>query len=268
MGEFVQYVALKRPETRDLADGRVTLRAVVEGVADWGFFEIMPMQRLPRFEHLLDELEDHATRTLLGIHVEDSDYAYVTGRGVDLRKWALLINPELAGDSEAADWAVKHCIDEAGEEEWRRWAAERLSSWSRVAPQTVASAAVLDVVTQHWTPAEEGVEQILAAVGLPSPFAAALAPYEEALLISDRGTKVVGQHRIDVATAPYVFGVGRGFVGIWARGRKGPPIARFPHTDEGLRAAQQEWLRLIAPESPSSKRRFWPRRNRGPRSSS
>jgi hypothetical protein len=102
---------------------------------------------------------------------------------------------------------------------------------------------------------------------LPSPFQAVLAPYEEAIGISDRGTKVVGRHRIDVAQAPYLFGVGRGFVGIWARDRKGPPIARFPNTDEGLRAAHEEWLRLIAPEvSTRLKRGFWLRPSKRPRS--
>ncbi|MGQ0668721.1 MAG: zinc ribbon domain-containing protein [Actinomycetota bacterium] len=43
----------------------------------------------------------------------------------------------------------------------------------------------------------------------------------------------------------YLLGYGKDFFGIWDRQAPGPPIARFPRTDEGWRAA---WLRFSADE--------------------
>ncbi len=43
----------------------------------------------------------------------------------------------------------------------------------------------------------------------------------------------------------YLLGYGRDFFGLWDRQSPGPPVERFPRTDEGWRAA---WLAFVAKE--------------------
>jgi hypothetical protein len=97
VGEFVQYIALNRLEIPETSNRRLSLRPVLETEAGWVFVEVVPMQDLAALGNLIGELADALTPALIAIHVEDSDYAYVTGRGAELEEWALLINPELAG---------------------------------------------------------------------------------------------------------------------------------------------------------------------------
>jgi hypothetical protein len=47
----------------------------------------------------------------------------------------------------------------------------------------------------------------------------------------------------------YLLGYGLSFFGIWDRERPGPPVSRYPRTDEGWRAA---WLAFAAEEPDSS----------------
>ncbi len=47
----------------------------------------------------------------------------------------------------------------------------------------------------------------------------------------------------------YLLGYGRDFFGIWDRQNPGPPVSRFPRTDEGWRAA---WLAFSATEPHSA----------------
>jgi hypothetical protein len=69
----------------------------------------------------------------------------------------------------------------------------------------------------------------------PSAAPSVAGPSDEALQYSHSGRR-------------YLLGYGRDFFGIWDRQRPGPPIARFPRTDEGWR---QAWL-MFAAEEPYS----------------
>ncbi|MEW6058603.1 MAG: hypothetical protein AB1551_00410 [Actinomycetota bacterium] len=68
-------------------------------------------------------------------------------------------------------------------------------------------------------------------VSLPPPPAASAGP-DEVLQYTHSGRR-------------YLLGMGRDCFGIWDRQQPGPPIARFPRTDDGWR---QAWLRFAAEE--------------------
>jgi hypothetical protein len=166
--------------------------------------------------------------------VEQSSYSYISAMGGGELSGRAVLNRHLAGDFADGLNILRACQDLFGTDQWEPLAATALSSWS--ASYQAASEAVRleEILSYQWMDALEGLDRLLAALGLPPSTAlASSAAFGEARHVTEFGGTMIRGISIRFEELPLVMGDGTDFLGVWDRANPGTPIARFPPTSEG-----------------------------------
>ena len=196
-------------------------------------------------ENLLETASADADDSALVAWIEDSDFAYVATANHGRVVARLLLNPRTADDYREGVEALSKIEGQFGPSSPEDRAAESLAAWSSLAPRQVGAEAVIQILEKEWLFAEEGVGELLEALGLGQPEYRPPAGFEEVGYLWRSGKAWRGRRSIDIAKQRYVRGKGRGFYGIWDRERPGPPIKRFRDTSEGREEVYREWAKLV-----------------------
>ncbi len=160
-----------------------------------------------------------------------------------------LLNADLAsGSSEGVRAQERTRHPHEGGEGWRERAAIALISWARDAPRRPDLPELMGILQKHWTPIDLGVDRLFQVFGLSWPLDPGSSgdQFEGAWKDPwDEGIEVIGGMPVDLAEERFVIGEGAEFWGIWDRHYPGPPVKRFPHSEDGKLLARFEWVALV-----------------------
>jgi hypothetical protein len=220
-----------------MVPGGSSVRDVLEG---WSYVLLNESLPLPT----LEEATIEAARTLeaptLATHVQDSDFAYVVATRPDSSTTQLVLNAEDAAAYAEGVWALVQSRKGADSTDWRSWASNQMSEWSRLTPRQLSPGSVRALIVRRWDFAEQGLDSLLERMGLI--VATVRSDFEGALHILDSGNVGRRGKKLRVPDLRFVLGSGSDFIGIWDRESPGPPLGRFTFSE--YRKAYAEWFRL------------------------
>lgn len=241
--------------SKELSDPQLTIQLQPDGIrrlgsrSGWSFYRTRRAILPARLEREMSRLSNDIEGPVLAYSVHDDDWAFlIAAEGGQVSARALLNAPVAEG------YLDIHHLRELIEATDR--AGPDLAQWAKRAPRQAASKDIVHLLASPWDFAGTGAAEILDLLGLTFPTSEQETQrYEEATeleapsLIDIEGDSFFTRHSV------FVRGVGKDFLGIWNRERGGPPVARFPISEEGYVESSIKWREL---ENEVSKRPYSP----------
>ena len=220
-------------------------RGQIDESGDWVSLESLSIRPLADFAGELAEVADSRQAHALGLHVEDSDFAYAVAVARRSKPSHLLFGVELAKTLQNGVWALEKCKSQEQDGDWRTEAARRFSRWSKVAPIVVEPSTVIPLLHKDFLFAEQAVEDLLLLLGINfSDVQTDWARFDHAIQTWTRQKLGKGKYEINAPDSRFVIGSGTDFFGIWERSTGGKPIKRYPKDSQGGQDVLRAYLKL------------------------
>jgi hypothetical protein len=251
VGQFAHWVVAKGPAKSIRTAGLTpTDKSVARG---WRYGE---GDGIPDdLDALVADLAADVRGPVVGAWVADSDVAYVVATAPGFDAARLVFNAPRA----ESDWKLPPTTSES---------IDAFAEWSRAfAPRPLDPPALAELVRRNTTFAEEGIFDLLAALGLDAEYDERRPPDDPqpAPSLAELGALELGGYRVPLRhmwhshhlggrvyrpwrELRYLPGLGEGFIGIWDRHAPDAPADRFPRSYSGEGAALERLDTLLMPD--------------------